>query len=99
MMTHTRSISILDPCSEDLPAVKGRSPALASVEGTVIGLLDNRKYHADTFLHALQTILEQEYGVKRVVYATKFSYSAPCAEETIATLVAECDAIIHGIAD
>ena len=28
-----------------------------------------------------------------------FSYSAPCAEETIDTLVAECDAIIHGIAD
>jgi hypothetical protein len=99
MMTHTRSISILDPCSEDLPAVKGRSPALASVEGTVIGLLDNRKYHAVTFLHALQTILEQEYGVKQVVYATKFTYSAPCAVETIEALVRECDAIIHGIAD
>ena len=47
----------------------------------------------------LQKVLEQEYGVKRVVYATKFSYSAPCAEETIDALVAECDAIIHGIAD
>jgi hypothetical protein len=43
-------------------------------------------------------VLDRVWG-KRVVYATKFSYSAPCAEETIATLVAECDAIIHGIAD
>ena len=34
-----------------------------------------------------------------MVYATKFSHSAPCAEETIATPAAECDAIIHGIAD
>ena len=99
MMTHTRSIYILDPCPEDLPAVKGRSPALSSLEGTVIGLLDNRKYHADTFLHALQNILEQEYGVKQVVYATKFTYSAHCAVETIEALVQECDAIIHGIAD
>ena len=44
-------------------------------------------------------VLAQEYGAKQVVYATKFSYSAPCAEETIAALVAACDAIIHGIAD
>jgi hypothetical protein len=43
--------------------------------------------------------LEQEYGVAKVVYATKFSYSAPCAPETLDALVLECDAIIHGIAD
>ena len=99
MSTHTRSIQILDPCPEDLPEVKSRSTALSSLEGTVIGLLENRKYHADTFLQALQHILQQEYGVKQVVYTTKFSYSAPCATETIETLVQECDAIIHGIAD
>ena len=86
-----------DPCPEE-SRVRVRW-ALAGIAGKVIGLLENRKYHADAFLQELHKVLEQEYGVKRVVYATKFSYSAPCAEETIATLVAECDAIIHGIAD
>jgi hypothetical protein len=99
MVTHTRSIRILDPCPEELPAQLGRSAALSGMAGKVIGLLENRKYHADAFLHELQTILEQTYGVKKVVYATKFSYSAPCAEETLAALVRECDAVIHGIAD
>jgi hypothetical protein len=99
MDTHARSIDILDPCPEEAPEVKGRSAALGTIDGRVIGLLENRKYHADTFLRALQDVLTREYGVKQVVYATKFSYSAPCAEETIAALVAECDAIIHGIAD
>jgi hypothetical protein len=99
MVAQARSIQILDPCPEERPAERGCSAALSGMAGKVIGLLENRKYHADAFLHELQTILEQAYGVKKVVYATKFSYSAPCAEETLAALVRECDAIIHGIAD
>lgn len=99
MVTQARSIQILDPCPEDLPEERGRSAALSSMVGKVIGLLENRKYQADAFLHELQNILEQEYGVAKVVYATKFSYSAPCAPETLDALVLECDAIIHGIAD
>ena len=99
MIAQTRSIQILDPCPEELPEARGRSAELAGISGKVIGLLENRKYHADAFLQELQRILEQEYGARKVVYATKFSYSAPCAAETIDALVAQCDAIIHGIAD
>jgi hypothetical protein len=99
MVAHTRSIQILDPCPEDLPEARGRSAELSGIAGKVIGLLENRKYHADAFLRELQNILEQEYKVKKVVYATKFSYSAPCADETLEALAGECDAIIHGVAD
>jgi hypothetical protein len=99
MAAPTRFIDILDPCPEEVPEAKGRSAELSEMAGKVIGLLENRKYHADAFLQELQRVLEQEYGVRKVVYATKFSYSAPCATETLDELVAECDAIIHGIAD
>lgn len=99
MVAQTRSIQILDPCPEELPEARGRSAALTGIAGRVIGLLENRKYHADAFLQELRHILQHEYGAKKVVYMTKFSYSAPCAAETIDALVAECDAIIHGIAD
>ena len=99
MVAPTRSIHILDPCPEEIPEARSRSAELSGVAGKVIGLLENRKYHADAFLQELQHVLEHEYGVQKVVYATKFSYSAPCAAETIDALVVECDAIIHGIAD
>lgn len=99
MATPARSIQILDPCPEEHVEVRGRSAALSGVAGKVIGLLENRKYHADVFLQELQRVLERDYGVQKVVYATKFTYSAPCADETINTLAEECDAIIHGIAD
>ncbi len=99
MAQDTRTIQILDPSAEDVPEELGLSAKLPSLDGKVIGLLENRKYHADAFLQELQNVLLQEYGAKDVVYATKFTYSAPCAEETLDSLVAQCDAVVHAISD
>jgi hypothetical protein len=99
MVTGTGTIQILDPRPEDVPEELGISSEIASLEGKVVGLLENRKYHADSFLLELQRVLEDEYKAKKVVYASKFSFSMPCADETIDSLVDECDAVVHGIAD
>ena len=99
MVTGTGTIQILDPRPEDVPEELGISSEIASLEGKVVGLLENRKYHADSFLLELQRVLEDEYKAKKVVYASKFSFSMPCADETIDSLVEECDAVVHGIAD
>ena len=94
-----RSIELLDPQAEDVPEELGLSPQLLDLQGKVVGLLENRKYHADAFLQELGDVLVREYGAKKVVYATKFSFSAPCAEETLERLTTGCDAVVHGIAD
>ena len=93
------TIQILDPRAEDVPEEVGLNTNLPSLNGKVVGLLENRKYHSDAFLQELKDVLVQEYGAKRVVYATKFSYSAACAPETLDTLAEECDVVIHGVAD
>ena len=94
-----RSIEILDPRAEEVPEERGLSPSFPDLRGRVVGLLENRKYHAEPFLRELQELLVNVYGAKEVVYATKFTYSAPCAEDTLRSLVEDCDAIIHAIAD
>ena len=99
MVAEARTIQILDPRPEDTPEQQGMSAGLPSLEGKVIGLLENTKFHSDKFLEELQTILEQEYNARRVIYAKKFSFSAPCSDETLDSLVEECDAVVHGIAD
>lgn len=99
MANGTGTIQILDPTAEDVPEELGVSPKLPDLDGKVVGLLENRKYHADSFLQELQEVLLEEYSAKKVVYATKFSYSAPCAQETLESLSAECDVIVHAIAD
>ena len=99
MADKKQTIEILDPRAEDVPEELGLSPQLPGLQGKVVGLLENRKYHADAFLQELGDVLVRDYGAKRVVYATKFSFSAACAEQTLEHLVAECDAVVHGIAD
>ena len=99
MVTQGGMIQILDPRPEDVPEERGISGEIGSLEGKVVGLLENRKYHADSFLLELQNVLEGEYKAKKVVYASKFTFSMPCAEETIDSLLEECDAVVHGIAD
>ena len=99
MVSATRTVQILDPCPEEVPEEVGVSNVVGSLEGKIVGLLENRKYHADAFLQELQNVLSRDYGVKKVVYANKFTFSAPCAEETLDALIQECDVIIHGIAD
>ena len=99
MVAEARTMQILDPRPEDVPEERGISGEIGSLEGKTIGLLENRKYHADSFLLELQNVLEGEYKAKKVIYASKFTFSMPCAEDTIEALVEECDAVVHGIAD
>ena len=99
MAQTTGTIEILDPTAEDVPEELGLSDALPDIRGKVVGILENRKYHADTFLAVLQEILLNDYGAAKVVYETKFTYSAPCAEDTIESLAKDCDVVIHAIAD
>ena len=99
MAQTTGTIEILDPTAEDVPEELGLSDALPDIRGKVVGILENRKYHADTFLAELQEILLNDYGAAKVVYETKFTYSAPCAEDIIESLAKDCDVVIHAIAD
>ena len=50
MATETGMIEILDPTAEDVPEELGISQSLPDLNGKVVGLLENRKYHADAFL-------------------------------------------------
>ena len=98
-MTSESTIEILIPIAEDVPEELGLAPSLPALDGRVIGLLENRKYHADTFMGELQQALLDDYGVKKVVYARKATYSAPHPDDKLNDLLAECDAVIHAIAD
>ena len=99
MAQATGTIEILDPTAEDVPEELSLSDSLPDLNGKVVGLLENRKYHADAFLGELKEVPLKKYGAAKVVYATKFTYSAPCDDDTIQSLSDECDVVIHAIAD
>ncbi len=44
-------------------------------------------------------MLLDQYGAGKVVYKTKFTYSAACDPDVLDSLSQECDVVIHAIAD
>ena len=99
MVDTTRMVELLDPRAEDVPEELGLSAALPDLRGKVVGLLENRKYHADAFLGELKDVLLNDYGAEKVVYETKFSYSSACATETLDSWAEPCDVVVQAIAD
>lgn len=94
VVAHTsRGVEILDPTLR-LDEVIALAPRLPSLEGKVLGLLDNTKEKADVFLATLGECLREQFGVKTVHKQRKASYSVVATPGVIAELSETCDCVI-----
>lgn len=94
-----QSTVVLHPGAEDDAPQNSLAPRLPNLEGRVIGLIDNHKRNADVYLEELGRLLQDRYGVSRVVTYRKASQSMPTPPEALDQLAEECDAIVHAVAD
>ncbi len=92
------SLRILDPTLDSEAEQVGLAPALSSLEGKVVGLLDNNKLKVKELLDDVEEILRTEYRVKDVVRRRKSDPSRPAPAEVIEDL-AGCDAVISAVGD
>jgi hypothetical protein len=95
----TDVVTVLHPAAEDVAEPQGIAPRLSSLQGMTVGLIDNHKRHADVYLEAVGQLLQEGYGVSRVVTYRKISQSLPTPDAVLDQLASECDAIIHAVAD
>jgi hypothetical protein len=99
MRVTTEAITVLHPAAEDIAETHRLAPRLSSLQGTTVGLIDNHKRNANVYLAELGRLLQEGYGVSRVVTYRKISQSLPTPNEVLDQLASECDAIIHAVAD
>jgi hypothetical protein len=97
VVTHT--ITVLHPAAEDVAETHYLAPRLSNLQGTTVGLIDNHKRNANIYLEELGRLLQDNYGVARVVTYRKISQSMPTPDEVLDQLAGTCDAIIHAVAD
>ena len=95
----TEAITVLHPAAEDVAELHRLAPRLSSLQGMTVGLIDNHKRNANVYLEELGRLLQEGYGVSRVVTHRKISQSLPTPDEVLDQLASECDAIIHAVAD
>ena len=91
--------TVLHPAAEDVAEQHKLAPRLPSLWGKTVGLIDNHKKNADVYLEELGRLLQERYGVARLVTYRKDSQSIPTPDAVLDQLAAACDAIIHGVAD
>jgi hypothetical protein len=89
---------VLNPTSQSEAQAVRLARRLDSLDGKLIGFLDNRKVNTDRIFQLVADRLRQDYGVREVIWRRKHNFSAPAASEVLAELSA-CDAIITGIGD
>ena len=92
------TIKILDPRLSAEGEAARLAPALASLDGAVVGLLDNAKIGTAVFYDHLEAALRSRYGVREVIRRRKPDSSRPAPAELLGELSA-ADAIVSGIGD
>lgn len=92
------SIRVLDPTFAEMVATSQTTARLTSLQGRVIGLLDNGKIRVHELLNFMETILRREHGVAEVVRFKKPDASRPLPSEVLAEMQA-CDAVISAVGD
>jgi hypothetical protein len=90
---------LYDPTSSGPERSLKRAPALASLEGRTLGILENGKLNAEEMLTTLGRLFEQRSGctVRRIY--SKTNASAPAPRETLVTAAGEVDFLLTGLGD
>lgn len=92
------TIRVLDPRqSPEGEALRLAAP-IASLNGTVIGMLDNAKIGTARFYDHVEDILRARFGVREFIRRRKPDATRPATSELIGEL-SGADAIISGIGD
>ena len=98
-MAATQAATVLHPAAEEEARKQRLAPRLSDLRGATVGLIDNHKRNADVYLEELGRVLQEKYGVSQLVVYRKVSQSMPTPADAMDGLAAQCDAIIHAVAD
>jgi hypothetical protein len=92
------TLKVLDPRLDPEGEALRPAPPLASLDGTVIALLDNAKIGTERFFDFVAGILESEHGVREFIRRRKPDATRPVTPEMLAEM-SGADALVAAIGD
>lgn len=99
MTTATGMIDLLDPTADIERAHIPLAKRIDSLNGKVVGLLDNGKSNFNHLLDDFEGMLKQQFPTVTVIRRRKPSVSSGCPADTMKELLEKCDGIITGLGD
>ena len=92
------TLRVLDPRLDPEGEALRPAPALATLEGAVVGMIDNAKIGTERFFDHVADILKSEYGVREFIRRRKPDATRPVDPEMLAEM-SGADAILSAIGD
>ena len=93
------TIILLDPKDKPRQVEGIAAPRPATLEGKVLGVIDNTKHNSRYILEQVAELLKSKYALKEVIYETKHSASLPILQQQAEQLAAKSDIVIAGVGD
>ena len=92
------SLMVLDP--RQVPEVEALrlAPALPSLEGAVVGMIDNAKIGTERLFDFIEEILRKDYGVREFIRRRKPDATRPVPPQLLAEM-SGADAILSSTGD
>ena len=90
-------MKVLDPTSEQVPAIRARTARPETLDGLTVGLLDISKARGNVFLDRLDEVLRSR-GV-RVERFIKPTFTKPAPIDLRHEISTRCDVVIEALAD
>ena len=92
------TIRVLDPRQSAHGVALRMAPPLASLNGAVVGMIDNAKIGTQRFFDFVEQILRAEYGVREFIRRRKPDSSRPVPPKMLAEM-SGADAMLSAIGD
>ncbi len=91
------TLKFLDPRATVNPQERALVTGLDSLEGKVIGIIDNGQANSTTMFQELANLVLERFKPKEVIFKTKPTHMQGAPKAMMEEIVNRCDAVITGL--
>ena len=91
------TIKFLDPRVTINPKDRPLVPGLDTLEGKVVGIIDNGQANSTTMFQELAQLMQEKFHTKEVLFKTKPTHMQGAPKPIMEEILNRCDAVITGL--
>jgi len=91
------TLKFLDPRATVNPQERPLIAGVNSLEGKVIGIIDNGQANSTTMFQELAKLIQENLNTKEVIFRTKPTHMQGAPKAMMEEIVNRCDAVITGL--
>jgi hypothetical protein len=91
------TIKFLDPRVTIKPKDRPLVPGLDTLEGKVVGIIDNGQANSTTMFQELAQLMQENFHTKEVLFKTKPTHMQGAPKPMMEEILSRCDAVITGL--